>query len=286
MVSQEDPKDMFHISCSRLDDFNEAIEIVERHVVDAKWPDKHPVRHWLAAAGNIAATIASGTVPDWTDEQAGMEDWLENSVLPAQMLCRLAKSFVEIGRIAGHGQELQQMRDPGHFAHSEFLLYIAVRIACMSGVEVHLIRAVKSGKRPDLEVPAERYAIECTARTRKVPGARLKEDFEHASSKFEDYLAPPDRANWVGLLATDLGLCGSESLPNIGRIGPDLSKVTEDARANFHDHPQVNGLLITWATLEIRDGRLSPVFVSGRLAREDEINLPPSLKATFFAWPE
>jgi len=265
--------------------FREAIERVRSY--SRRWASGHPIERWTAAAERVAATLSAGIAPEGTE----LSTYVESDFIPASRLVRLAWGLERLEHIGGAvSRELKQMvRDRDHLYHSEYVLHLAARLSNNGQRDVEVV-ATSAGT-PDLAIPSEKFCLECVTREMSSTREMLKEAFEHADAKFKVYLA--DKPNWLGVVAADLGFCGSPSLPEIGKLGPSLQKLSSDLEVNFGLFPRISAALIGWSSADIEQGvtpddpiRLyaqNPIAV--RYARADVRRLV-ALDSTFRLWPE
>lgn len=239
----------------------------------------HPLRSWRACTEEL---IGIGAQPP------SLEAFVERLVVPATYLRRFGQSLNALGSMTGRPRaELGALRDADGFMHLEYLMYLAWRIGAAG--ETVTVVGQKTEPAPDLEVAAWRYAIECTARGPRSPRHPFNDDFEHAQAKFEAFFHTAGRAAYWGVLATDLGVCGSPSLPNIARLGSRLDATHDDVVACLEKYPRVDVLLLTWSTVEVvtQTDHITVGLVNhaGWISRDGGIDLP-GLTNEFDRWED
>jgi hypothetical protein len=252
-----------------------------------EWASGHPIEGWIRAAERVAATLVAGRLPDGTD----LPKYVESDFIPASRLVRLAWGLEHLEHVGGAvKRELKQMiRDRDHLYHSEYVIHLAVRLSNNGQREVEVVPT--AGGTPDLAVPSEKFCIECSTRETSSTRQSLKEAFEHADAKFKIYLA--DKSDWLGVVAVDLGLCGSPSFPEIGKIGPSLRELSADLDTNFELFPRVSVAIVGWSAAELEQGTSSgdsaqlyaQSVIAVRYAKADVRRLV-ALDSTFRPWPQ
>lgn len=211
----------------------------------------HPLLYWRAQAESLLAQRATPT---------SVDEVVEQLLVPATYLCRLAHSLTVLAPTGdAYDSELgHALNEPGSFLAFEHVLHLGSRIK-WSGHDI-AFAGLGSRKAPDLIVPAARVAIE--ARARGLAGARkpLRKDFDHAEAKFEEEFSRVDRSGWVGILAVDLGVCGTPSMPNVARLGPELGATEADLDDELAIARRVGGAVITWVgPASHRDGDVTNI---------------------------
>lgn len=244
--------------------------------VACRCADGHPLLHWRGAAGALLRPAG----PDPRD----VTDLVERLFVPVAYLCRFAHSLHTLGRLEprGSGELKQALTDPDSFLHFEYMLHVAAKLAERDYPVDFVGRTGK--KAPDIEVPSEQVAFEVRARGDKSPRKSLADDFTHAEEKFGVHLQRDDRRDWIGLLAVDLGVCGSPSLPDVARVGPNLSALSTELTSGLANADRVAGALVTWVGFERKktDERdtIGPFGTSGWRMREG-CDAPECLSSTF-----
>lgn len=269
----------YSIPSSRPRDWQAALSTTES-LLD-RCGASHPLRYWRE---RTAALL--GLFPDSDDHVPEVEDataLYERFLVPAAYLCRFAHSLRSIDR-NDHGarRELKQIADGDGFFHLEYMLHLASRIGA-SGYSVSLL-GPRGTPAADLQID-EAVLIECRARGGRAPRATLKDDFAHAQTKFA---AHRSRGNdMLGVLALDLGVCGSPALPELGRLGPRLSDLHSEMRDGLAMHEAVDGVVVTWVALEQRPTEagqvVGPIGCSGWVLR-DGLAQVPGVTTVFDPW--
>jgi len=265
--------------------FREAAERVR--ALSRRWASAHPIEVWIAAAERVASTLASGKLSDGTD----LAKYVEFDLIPAARLVRLAWGLERLEHIGGAvKRELNQMvRDRDHLYHSEYLIHLAVRISENGQREVEVV-ATAAGT-PDLAIPSENFCIECVTREISSTRQSMKEAFEHADAKFKVYLA--GKPDWLGVVAVDLGVCGSPSFPEIAKIGPSLQELSADLDMNFALFPSVSAAIVGWIAAELVEdtssGNCARLYVQPVIAvpyAKADVRRLVALDSTFRPWPQ
>lgn len=223
------------VPSSRSDDWRAALHSTRDWA--ARCDPGHPLLYWREQTELVRTGTAS---------PKDMTELVERYLVPATYLCRVSHSAVHFGAVGVEiGTELQQaLRDPGSFIPFEHVLYLASRLGHAGHGAEFVGQQVR--KAPDLRVPGDRLVIEARARGPGAPRAPLRSDFEHAEAKFAEELARSDRQGWVGMLAVDLGVCGTPSLPDVARLGPDLVELGREIMDELAHAKLVTGVLVTW----------------------------------------
>lgn len=260
--------DPFLIPSSRPEHWTDALRATDE--LAAACPPGHPLRLWRKRTIEL---LVGGVIP-----ARNKADFAERWMVPVGYLCRLAASLRASSAYGpGFANELKTASNSTEFLHFEHLAALALRIF-QRGYRIEVVGKPGCAS-PDLVVHEHQYAIECRARGDRPPRTALAHDFTHAHRKFAADFGAPSRAGYRGVLALDLGVCGSPDFPDVGRLGPVLDDLEREIVVRLGDTSSlVAAVLVTWTSIGrdpvAGEHAIGPRVASGWITREGLRDLP------------